>query len=152
LIAVPLLIATGLPFAWLARLGLALPEAGFLASGPLALNVGVYVPPGLVWSDWALHAFSAAVFAQITHYTAVIALLPRLLDRAPSATAAAWLPAGQLIAGIAAVAGGFALLFVLDYKFARPLYAIAALAHSWIEIPVLLVAWGGLAAAQPARA
>jgi hypothetical protein len=67
LIGLPLLIATGLPFAVLARMGLALPEAGFLASGPLALNLGYYVPAGLVATDWALHAFTAAVFAQITH-------------------------------------------------------------------------------------
>lgn len=152
LIGLPLLIATGLPFAVLARLGLALPEAGFLASGPLTLNLGAYVPAGLVSTGWALQAFSAAVFAQIMHYTAVIVLLPRLLDRPPSPTVAPWPRAGRLVAALLAAAFAFALLFVLDYRLARQLYALAALAHGWIEIPILLLAWGGFAAAQPARA
>ena len=152
LIAVPLVIATGLPFAALARLGWALPDAGFLASGPLALNLGVYVPPELAASDWALHAFTAAVFAQITHYAVVIGLLPRLLDGAPPRTVARWPAGGRLVAAIAATAAGFALRFVLDYRLARELYALAALAHGWAEIPILLLAWGGFVAAQPARA
>jgi hypothetical protein len=152
LIALPLLIATGLPFAVLARLGLALPEAGFLASGPLTLNLGAYVPAGLISTDWALHAFSAAVFAQIMHYTAVIVLLPRLLDAAPSRALMPWPRGGRFAAAIATAAVLLALLFVLDYRVARQLYALAALAHGWVEIPILLLAWGGFAAAQPAKA
>ena len=154
LIGLPLLIATGLPFELLARLGLALPEAHFLASGPLTLNLGVYVPAALVSTGWALHAFSAAVFAQIMHYTAVIGLLPRLLDTtAPSRPVAPWPQGRWLVAGIAAMAGAFALAFVVDFRLARQLYAMAALAHGWIEIPILLIALGGgFAAAQPAKA
>jgi len=153
LIGLPLLIATGLPFELLARLGLTLPEARFLASGPLALNLGVYVPAGLVSTDWALHAFSAAVFAQIMHYTAVIGFLPRLLDKAPARGVAPWPQGRWLVAGIAALAGAFTLTFVVDFRLARQLYGMAALAHGWIEIPVLLLAWGGgFAVAQPAKA
>lgn len=143
LIALPLLIATGLPFAALARMGLAWPEARFLASGPLAFNLGVYVPATLVSSEWALHAFSAAVFAQIMHYAAVILLLPRLAAETP----ARWSWRG-LAAGIAVAAAAMALVFLADYGLARQLYGLAALVHSWVEIPVLLVALGGIGAAQ----
>jgi hypothetical protein len=152
LLLLPLLIATGLPFALLARMGLVLPEAGLLASGPLALNLGYYVPAGLVSTDWALHAFTAAVFAQIVHYAVVIALLPRLLGDVPAHTVVRWPTRGRLIGVIAATGLALALLFVLDYRLARQLYALMALIHSWVEIPVLLAAWGGLAAVHPAKA
>jgi hypothetical protein len=153
LIGLPLLIATGLPFELLARLGLTLPEARFLASGPLTLNLGVYVPAGLVSTDWALHAFSAAVFAQIMHYAAVIGLLPRLLDTTSTRPVAPWPRGRWLVAGIAAMAGAFALAFVVDFRLARQIYGMAALAHGWIEIPILLIAWGGgFTAAQPVKA
>jgi hypothetical protein len=143
LVGLPLLIASGLPCAALARLGLEWPEARFLASGPLAFNLGVYVPASLVSSDWALHAFSGAVFAQIMHYAAVILLLPLLAAETPARWSWRWLAAGIAVAGVA-----LALVFFADYGLARQLYGLAALVHSWIEIPVLLVALGGIAAAQ----
>jgi len=148
----PLLIATGLPCAILARLGLTMPEARFLASGPLVLNLGVFVPASLTWTDWALHAFSAAVFAQIMHYAAVIVLLPRLSRETPSRGMLPVSGRRWVKPAIAAAAAGFALVFVGDYRLARQLYALAALVHSWIEIPVLLLALGGVAMAQPVKA
>ncbi len=151
LIALPLLIATGLPYAMLAGMGLEWPEARFLASGPLTLNLGVYVPASLASSEWALHAFSAAVFAQIMHYAAVILLLPRLAAETPARRRLAW-PPYALAAGIAVAAAALALVFLADYGVARQLYGLAALVHSWLEIPVLLVALGGIAAVQPASA
>lgn len=143
LIGLPLLIATGLPGAALGRLGLEWPEARFLASGPLTLNLGVYVPASLISSDWAVYAFTGAVFAQIMHYTAVILLLPRLARENPPR----W-PRRGLAALVAAAGAMLFLAFAFDYGLARQLYALAALMHSWIEIPVLLIALGGLAAAQ----
>jgi hypothetical protein len=151
LVALPLLIATGLPGAVLAWLGLALPEARFLASGPLALNLGVFVPASLMSTDWALHAFSAAVFAQVMHYAAVIVLLPRLSEEMPARRVPRWSRRHWVRPAIAVAAAGFALVFVIDYGFARQLYALTALVHSWIEIPVLLLALGGAAMAQSAR-
>ncbi|HXP05585.1 MAG TPA: hypothetical protein VN808_15810 [Stellaceae bacterium] len=143
LIVLPLLIATGLPYAALARMGLEWPEARFLASGPLAFNLGVYVPASLVSSDWALHAFSAAVFAQIMHYAAVILLLRRLAAETP--VRRSW---RGLALGVAIAAGALALLFCVNYGLARQLYGLAALIHSCIEIPVLLLALGGIAVVQ----
>jgi hypothetical protein len=152
LVALPLLIATGLPCAVLARLGLALPEARILASGPLALNLGVFVPASLVSTGWALHAFSAAVFSQSMHYAAVIVLLPRLSGEMAPRGVPRWSGRHWVKPTIAVAAAGFALVFVVDYGLARQLYALAALVHSWIEIPVLLLALGGAAMAQSARA
>jgi hypothetical protein len=151
LVALPLLIATGLPYIALARMGLEWPEARFLASGPLALNLGVYVPASLMSSDWALHAFSAAVFAQIMHYAAVIVLLPLLASETPGRPRFPWRRLG-LALGVAIAAGALALVFFVDYGLARQLYGLAALVHSWIEIPVLLLALGGIAVVQPASA
>jgi hypothetical protein len=147
-IALPLLIATGLPYAVLDGVGWASPEWRVLASGPLTLNLGVYVPHEFIDSDWALHAFSAAVFAQLAHYAAVILLLPRLAAGSASRPFRLSVPAA-----IAAAGAVLALVFVLDYDLARRLYPLAALVHAWIEIPVLLLALGGLAAiAQPVKA
>ncbi len=150
LVALPLLIATGLPYRALARMGLEWPEARFLASGPLAFNLGAYVPVSLVSSEWALHAFSAAVFAQIMHYAAVILLLPRLAREKRTRAISPW-PMRGLAVGAAAVAA-LGLLFFVDYGLARQLYGMAALVHSWLEIPVLLVALGGVAGVQYTRA
>jgi hypothetical protein len=149
LILLPLAIATGFPQAALAQFGLVMPEARLLASGPLALNLGVFVPPGLAAGGWAVPIFSAAVFAQLMHYAAVIVLLPRLPGAAPSRTLFPWPARRRLAAAIAGAASCLALVFVLDYQFARQLYGLFAQVHAWVEIPVLLLALGGLAAAQP---
>jgi hypothetical protein len=150
LVALPLLIATGLPYQALARIGLGWPEARFLASGPLAFNLGAYVPPNLVSSEWALHAFSAAVFAQIMHYAAVILLLPRLAREKSARTVSPWLRHALAVGAVAVAA--LALFFFVDYGLARQLYGMAALVHSWLEIPVLLIALGGVAGVQYVRA
>ena len=150
LVVLPLLIATGLPYEALARAGVGWPEARFLASGPLAFNLGVYVPASFISSEWALHAFSAAVFAQIMHYAAVILLLPRLADENPGRRLWPWRRRGVALGSAAAVV--LAVFFFVDYGLARQLYGLAALVHSWVEIPVLLVALGGIAGAQYAKA
>lgn len=140
LVLLPCLIATGLPFAWLAALGIGNPEAAaFPAAGSLDANLGVYVPSWAFGEGWALHAFSASVFAQCMHYIAVIGILPRLIPagtqpvmRWPSATTF-WL----IVALVGAI--GFAG-FAVDYPLARKLYAVLALLHAWLEIPLLVFA------------
>jgi hypothetical protein len=139
-LALPLLIATGLPFGWLAGLGLVAPEASvFRAAGGLAANLGAYVPGFALGSDLALHAFSASVFAQCMHYVAVLAVLPRLApSRAPGLLR--WPAPRRFALGLAAAAGALLLVFALDYSVARQVYALAALLHAWAELPVLLLA------------
>jgi hypothetical protein len=150
-VALPLLIATGLPAELLSGFGLGDPEAGlFAAAGPLALNLGAYVPAALSDSAWALPAFSACVFAQVMHYAAVILLYPRLARRVPARTLLPW--PRHLAGAIAVSAAALAVGFFFDYHAARKLYALAALVHAWIEIPLLVLVLGGWPAAQRATA
>jgi hypothetical protein len=137
-VGLPLLIATGLPFAWLAARGLVAPEATLFASGNLMRNMGAYVPAQALWSDCALHAFSASVFAQCLHYVAVIGVLPRLID-VQARPFFAWPAPRWLVIGGVALALGFAL----DWGGQRQVYALAALVHAWLELPVLALAASG---------
>lgn len=137
-VALPLLIASGLPGAAVAAIGLFAPEAGPMAAGPLEAHLPNYVPAQLLDSEWALPLFSACVFAQTMHYATVIHLLPRLVGEAPRATLAPWPRKSVFVVGLVAVAAALAGLFVADYGLARKVYALAALVHSWIEIPILI--------------
>lgn len=151
LIGLPLLIATGLPYAAFAWMGLADPDATLFQGGDLIQNFGVYVPSAWWEEEWALHAFSASVFAQCMHYVAVIGVLPRLIgpgDRPvlpwPSARRFGW--------AMAAAGAALAVAFAVDYGAARRLYAIAALVHAWLEIPILVLVVAAFSAARPAPA
>lgn len=140
-LALPLLIASGLPHSLLAQVGLVAPEATVFSGGTLADNIGAYIPSGWFDSPWAVNLFSAAVFAQCMHYAVVIFVLPRLIDReTPRATLLRW-PNVATFAGVLAVlALALVVGFSVDYGAARKLYALAALVHGWIEIPVLVLA------------
>ncbi len=140
LLVLPLLVASGLPFSWLVALGLVAPEVtAFPGAGDLQGNLGAYVPAWALGSDWALHAFSASVFAQCMHYVAVLGVLPRLLPAgAPSLLP--WPPAQRFVLGLGAAGAALLLGFALDYGTARKVYALAALLHAWAELPVLLLA------------
>lgn len=139
-VILPLVIASGLPADFFARLGLYAPEAAPLAVGSLDANLPAYVPLSLLDTDWAAPMFSACVFAQTMHYAAVIHLLPRLVGDAPRATLAPWPRQNVFVVLIALAAAALAFVFVLDYALARKIYAVAALVHAWVEIPILLLA------------
>lgn len=130
-VGVPLLIATGLPFAALHALGWARPELSVLPAGPLATQLGVYLPPSMHGSAWALHAFSAVVCAQTLHYAAVLGVLPRMA-RLPTPRGAWVIGAGL---GLAILLVGF----TVNFRLARSIYAIPAAVHAWIELPLLLL-------------
>jgi hypothetical protein len=137
-IGLPLLIATGLPFHWLGALGLDGPEvAAFPAAGSLEANFGAYLPGWAFGENWALHAFSACVFAQCIHYIAVIIILPRLIP-ADARPIAAW-PSGPWFWLVLAAIGFAAFTgFAVDYAVVRQVYGVLALFHAWLEIPLLL--------------
>ena len=126
------------------------------ASAPSALAAGLkplqaFLPP-MPLAD-AIPLFQAAVLAQVMHYVAVIALLPRLLPRegASSARLVAW-PSWRtfyLLLGLAGLAS-FAV-YAADFVQARSAYALAATLHSWIELPVFLMALGGGFTARQTR-
>lgn len=135
----PLLIASGVPYALLANLGLAAPEFSPFAGMSLFANLPVYVPRELTDETWAVHAFSAAVFAQCLHYMAVILVLPRMAPQ-DGPTLVKWPRAGVFFAALAAAGAALSIGYFLDFTGARRLYAFAALLHSWIEIPILALA------------
>ncbi len=101
-----------------------------------------FLPSGS--SDLTL--FSAAVVAQSMHYVAVIVLLPKLLAAKQGGCHAptivpwpSWPVFGLAVAGIAALAFG---IYAVSYTDARAAYGVAAAIHSWVEVPILLLALG----------
>ncbi|MCW5746630.1 MAG: hypothetical protein KIT36_10575 [Alphaproteobacteria bacterium] len=146
-VVLPLLIASGLPFAWLADLGLVAPETSLFDAGDLTRNLAAYVPASALYSDWALHAFSASVFAQCMHYLAVIGVLPRLIGR-QDRPLLDWPDAARFVRYLAVGAAALAVGFALDYGVQRHIYALAALVHAWLELPVFALALGAVLPAQ----
>jgi hypothetical protein len=146
-VAVPVLIATGLPFDLVANtLGIAAPEASILPAGPLAANLGAYLPPEFHDRPWAMHAFSAVVFTQCMHYAIVIHVLPRLGDDAPADDHDAKPLMGRKGFTLFLIGAGAVWLaaFAWDFKLARSVYGVAAAVHAWVEIPILMVALLGV--------
>jgi hypothetical protein len=140
-VVLPLTIATGLPHALLAYAGLVAPELSMFAGGTLADNLGAYVPQAYLDAPWAVNVFSAAVFAQCMHYAVVIFVLPRLIAGGAAAqTTLPWPNVGRFVLYLVALALVLAVGFSFDYGAARKLYALAALVHGWIEIPILVLA------------
>jgi hypothetical protein len=142
-LVMPLFIASGLPYALLSHAGLPDAEASVFSAGPLLANIGVYVPRSLLDTRWAVPMFSASVFAQCMHYAVVILVLPRLIGAGTAAgsvrTLAPWPDARRFAVFLAAAALALAAGFAIDFKIARQFYGLAALTHSWLEIPVLLL-------------
>lgn len=148
LLALPLLVATGVPRLALHGLGLGVVAADPLAAGPLAANLSVYVPPALEASRHAVDLFTASVVAQGGHYIAVIAVLPMLLARFdPAARGLLPWPGGRAFAVLVAIIAVAGLAGFIDgFAQARAVYGLAASFHAWIELPVIILA---LTAAQP---
>ena len=142
-LGLPLLIASGWPGHFAEILGLSAAEATLFRAGALDDNIGAFIPEQLDNHPRVVDFFAAAVFAQCMHYLAVIWLLPRIMrrDRAQKESAA---PARRLAVTFAlAVAAASIILiaaYAVDYGLARKLYALIALVHAWLEIPVLVMA------------
>jgi len=148
-LGLPLLVATGWPAAALHQLLGFAREFDPLHAGPLDDQLFVYVPPSLIDASQAVDLFTASVVAQGAHYATVIVLLPMLLARRdPRARGLVDWPANNLFASVCAFAAILSVIRYLDrFADARALYGVAASAHVWIEIPVLILALTG--AAQP---
>jgi hypothetical protein len=131
-VAVPLAIASGLPFALAHELGLSAPELAALPAGPLHAHMRAYLPAEWLAAPWALHAFSACVFLQCAHYVAVIDVLPRTLPTPR--------PRALVVVVTGLVALAVFALFVADFADARRSYGVIAAVHAWIEVPLLLLA------------
>lgn len=139
-VALPLVIASGLPFKAAAILGIAAPEASILPAGPLAMHMGAYLPRALHAELWALHAFSAFVFMQCLHYLVVIGVLPSLADDRTRGTWLRWPSPRTFALGVAGVTAVLLVHFWLDFAEARAAYGVAAAVHAWVELPLLLLA------------
>ena len=81
------------------------------------------------------------MLAQCLHYYCVLRLLPSTL----SATVSRQWQIGAIAASLA-----LTLYFFHDFTAARQLYAVAAGAHAWIELPLMLLLLGG-SVLQPPR-
>ena len=153
LLAIPLLVATGLPR--LALQGLDI-NSDPLGAWPLADHLYVYVPAVLSHSTHAIDLFTASVVAQGGHYLAVIVILPLLMQRLDPGCAGlvAW-PKGWSFAAVCTVACAVSLaVFAEGFANARLLYGIAASFHAWLEVPILILALTGSAqpvSSSPAR-
>ena len=133
---VPLIIATGAPFKLLAQLEFTAPEATLINLGSLSRHIGVYVPQSWQSEAFALHLFSAVVFAQCMHYAAVIHILPRL--------GVSDVTANRRWSVILLCVGGLTLAaFSVDFFVSRKAYGLFAAVHAWIEVPILIAALMG---------
>ncbi|MCC6920538.1 MAG: hypothetical protein IT548_15180 [Alphaproteobacteria bacterium] len=118
------------------------------AYAPSAFGAGLkplqsFLPPAARLDD-VLPLFQAAVVSQVMHYVAVIVLLPRLLPATASRERLVPWPRWGVFYAALAVAGLASLSFYyVDFSQARAAYALAATLHSWIELPVFLLALGG---------
>lgn len=154
-VLMPLLILSGWPHVLLENWLGVWPDASFLATGPLASQLGVYLPVAIRDTSWAINAFSAASFAQCMHYVAVIHVLPRIQQRfQKSDTQTTWLswPTPQkfllLVSGASVL---FSLSFFWDFQTARSFYGIFAALHAWVEIPLLMLAFAAIKSSAKAK-
>jgi hypothetical protein len=135
----PLLVASGLPSTVLAgHIDL---DTRFGSALELRQHLGVYLWPAWQRSDVAVQLFSAAVCAQLLHYGAVLVWLPRSLTDDDVATVP-WGRPAVFVAVLGIIALGLAGHFAVDFAGARALYGLPAAVHAWLELPVLLVAFG----------
>ena len=148
----PAIIASGAPLALL-RMGLAIDPAGapsLFGAGERPLSA--FLPAGLDL-DSSASLFAAAVTAQAMHYFAVIVMLPRMLrtrgGTAAGPTVAPWPSWGLFAMGIAVTGLITLAVYAASFNFARGAYGVAAALHSWVELPILLIALGQAGTARP---
>jgi hypothetical protein len=143
----PAFIATGIPHDLMAQW-----TGHFASAAPSLFNAGREPISAFLPRDAAFEAtlplFSAAVAAQAMHYFAVIVMLPRLLKEhgGSGAPIVPWPRWGWFYAIVAGLAALVFATYAFAFPVARAYYGIAAAVHSWIELPIFLLALGGLAA------
>jgi hypothetical protein len=89
-------------------------------------------------SALAYPLFSAVVFLQCMHYTAVIGLFSKWTsDRSP--TLLPWLDRRYFYPILAGISICLLVAYQHDFRFTRSMYGIVASIHAWLEIPLLLL-------------
>ncbi len=113
------------------------PTAHFALETNIAY-LSAFIAPAWQQLSIAYPLFSAVVFLQCMHYTAVIGLFSQwTFDRSP--TLLPWLPSQfsyMLLGGISVC---FLVNFQHDFGLTRSVYGIVASIHAWLEIPLLLI-------------
>lgn len=140
-VAVPVLIASGMPYAMLHPLGVVHPELSPLTTGGLVTHMRAYLPSAWIGTTAALHAFSACAYLQCMHYLYVVDVLPARVGGAGSARWKLGLVALSVVSVVAFVGLGFAT--------ARNGYGALAAIHAWLELPILLLALTSAKPQQP---
>jgi hypothetical protein len=135
-IAVPLAIASGLPWSVLSSLGLVAPEAMPIDVGPLYDHMRAFLPEGWLDPMPALYAFSACAYLQCAHYVAVLLVLPR-------AAPEGWRIDARWVALVVAAGAVLAIAYALDFASARAWYGTIAGVHAWAEFPALALVLAG---------
>jgi hypothetical protein len=139
--AMPLLLASGLPGAWLAAAGACATEAGPLGVGGLDDHIGVFVPAGAGEGAHAFDLFAMATYLQCMHYAVVLGVLPRLDAHASTAGSRLPWPAPRTFWLATAAATAVLLVgYATGFAAARSLYGVFAAVHAWAEVPALLLA------------
>ncbi len=120
-----------------------------VANGPSLFGAGhsptgAFLAGNLPFPD-AVTLFSAALVAQAMHYFSVIVVMPRLLQRngkARGASLVRW-PSWQRFYIAIGLFGVTMLAFnAVSYQNARMVYSTFAAIHSWLELPIFLIALG----------
>lgn len=147
-VAVPLLIAGGMPTSLAVDTQTSWPDSAPVELGPLAVHLQRVFPPALADHARGPDLFRARVYLEYLHCGVVLAILPAL-PRAPSAPRA--LRPALVAAGAAGLTGVAAAgLFSAPVLTARILETAAVL-QGWLELPLLLGATAALAAGRASR-
>ncbi|MEQ8762846.1 MAG: hypothetical protein RL885_02895 [Planctomycetota bacterium] len=146
---VPLVLLSGAAEALLASfVGIHLDASPF-AMGGLHDHLGAFVPATWQSRSFGIRLFTVAAYLQCLHYAVVLYVLPRLSGADESESAwPAWSTFRLLVA---ALAGVFLIGFAVSFGEARAVYGFFAAVHAWVELPILLIALGGLGAAAHER-
>jgi hypothetical protein len=141
-ILIPLVIISGVPNQFLSAIGWLNLNASLFSVGELDLHLGVFVPPQLhhqgisrTTYNYAIAAFSAAVFLQSMHYAVVIGILPKWENTHKTRLTKNLFPWIVLFLSTLLF-----LYFSKSFLNARSLYGIISAVHAWVEIPILLLA------------
>lgn len=140
---IPSVILSGLPYRFLSSIDLVSLQALWLNVGSLELHLGAFLPQPLHHQAIAIHAFSAAVFLQVMHYAVVIGVLPKweTLDRSQKASDVFFSGEPKRFRWFAIFLSSLLWVgFTVSFFQARAVYGIVAAIHSWVEIPILLLA------------
>ncbi|MFZ1988933.1 MAG: hypothetical protein WAW96_04090 [Alphaproteobacteria bacterium] len=152
-IALPALVASGVLQQFVHELfgysAASAPSLFGAGQGPISAFLATNAPR----AD-AVTLFSAALVAQAMHYFSVIVVMPRLLARGgktANGTLVSW-PSWKNFYIAVALFGATMLAFhAADYHSAHLVYSVAAALHSWVELPIFLIALGFGFSEAPAR-